>query len=124
MRKARWCKRLAHQQVREATRMLGDTRDNGESVPLIERRRLERERHQDDLRAAASARLLFGQKKQPRAESLATSGFVDPELPDLTGASPGISADAGDQATALADQECQILTVDHARDSGVEVVET
>src|SRR5215471_11629995 len=83
---------LAHQQVLMAAWMIVDCRDDLEAAHFVEGRRLERERHQHDLRTAATLCFLLGAVKQLRPESAMTSPFLDPELTQFTGAAPRVAA--------------------------------
>src|SRR5262245_10153198 len=103
--------------------MIVDRRDDLEAAPLVEHRRLEGERHQHDLRAAAPSRLLLGGLKQFRPESAATLGLLHPELAQLTSAAPRVSADPRHDGIALAHQEREHLTVGDAGRPRVELVD-
>jgi len=84
-----------------------DRRNHLEAAPFVERGRLKRERHQDDLRAAAPARFLFGGVEQLRSKSAVTPRLFHPELAQLTGAAPGVAANPGNDGILLADKERQ-----------------
>src|SRR5262249_24568708 len=93
-------------------------------VPLVERRRLERERHQHDLRAAAPARLLLGRAEEVRTEPSMAPRLLHPELPHFAGAAPGVAADAGDDAVGvIANEDGEPLAVRDAGDARVELVD-
>src|SRR4030095_10969955 len=96
---------FAHQQVAVPTRVIVDRRHHLEAVPFVERRCLEGECHQHDLRAAASSRLLLGGLEQLCTEAAVTLRLVHPELTQLTGATPRVPADPRDDAIALAHEE-------------------
>src|SRR5262249_50215730 len=114
---------LSHQQIPVATRMVGDRRDDLEAVLLVERRRLEGERHQHDLGATPPPRFLLGRVEQLLAEPPMALRLLDPELADLAGAAPGIAADAGDETTGvIAAEECGPLAIGKAGDGRVVLV--
>jgi hypothetical protein len=77
---------LSHQVVLVTSRMVVDRRDHVEAALRVERRRLERERHQHDLRAAAPPCFLLRRRIQLSAEPAAAARLIDPELPDLASA--------------------------------------
>jgi len=89
--------------------MIVDRRDDLEAVPFVERGCLEGERHQHDLRAAASPGLLLGGLEQLCAESAATLRLLHPELAQLTGAAPRVPADPRHDAFALVRSAAPIL---------------
>src|SRR5262245_11333942 len=103
--------------------MIVDRRDDLEAVPLVERRRLEGERHQDDLRAASASRFPLGAQEQLRPEPTVALRLLHPELPQLTGAAPGAPADPCHDAIALAHEEREQLAVHDVSGARVELVD-
>src|SRR5262245_54986034 len=112
---------LAHQEIPVAARMIVDCRDDFELLPLVEIRRLERERHQDDLRAAAPSRLLLGRLEQLRAEATVPVRLVHPELAQLTRPAPCVPANPSDYAIARARDEREQLPIADAGGGRIEL---
>jgi hypothetical protein len=82
----------------------------------IGRGRLETERHQKDLSAAASARFLLRRLEQPRPQPLFTPRLLYPKLADLEAAASGIPADPRDDSVLLVPHEnCQPCAVRYTR---------
>src|SRR5262245_29084703 len=103
--------------------MVVDRRDGFEPVPLVENRRLERKRHQDDLRAAAAPRFVLCRLEQFRAEAALPFRFLHPELPQLARPAPRVPADPRDDAIAGADEEGERLSVADTGGVRVELVD-
>src|SRR5262245_47435277 len=106
-----------------AARMIVDRRNDLEAMPLIEGRRLKRERHQHDLGAAAPFRLLLGCLQQLCAESTVPLRLLHPELTHLTGATPRVPTDARYDAIAVSDEEGEERAVDDVGRARVELVD-
>src|SRR5262245_40804241 len=114
---------LAHQEALVPPRMVVDRRDDLEAVSLVERRGLERERHQHDLGAAAAVRLALGRAEELGTQPLTSPPLLHPELAHLARAAPGIAADAGDDAVALvANEDREPLAAADPGDARVELV--
>src|SRR3954463_5276207 len=94
--------------------------DDLEAVLRVERRRLERERHEHNLSAAASERFLFCRRKEACPESLLTTRCVDPELTDLEASAPRVSAQSGnDAAGRVLGEDPPPRPIGDASDTGV-----
>jgi len=105
-----------------SSRVVFDGRDDFEAVSLVERRRLERERHEHDLRAAAATRLLLGSPEQLRTEPAVALRLFHPKLPQLTGTAPGVPADPRHDALLIAHEEREPFAIGDASGARVELV--
>src|SRR5262245_28236615 len=94
------------------------------SVPGVEGWRLEAERHEKHLRAAAPTRLRFCGSKEPGPQSPRAPRLLHPELANFGAATPRVSADAGDNPTLLVPHEDrQPLAARNPGRGGVELVD-
>lgn len=115
---------LAQEHVLVTLRVVVHHRDDFESVPGIERRSLEAERHEQHLSAAPPARLLFCRREQPRPPSLPTPRLRHPELANFRAPAPRIPADPGDHPMIVVSHEDrQPLAIRDARRGGVELIQ-
>jgi hypothetical protein len=81
-------------------------------MPGVKGRSLERECHEDNLAAAASAGFFLGCGEQSGSEPLSASRFVHPELTDFQTAAPGVSGDPCDDSLPIVShQDRQPLAV-------------
>src|SRR3954453_8091984 len=114
--------KLSQQQIPVAVRLILNCGDDFEIVLLVERRCLERERHQHDLRAAAPSRLLLGGLEQLRTEATVPLRLFHPELAQLTCPAPRVPANPRDDAIVRADEEGKQLSPGDAGGARIELV--
>src|SRR5215467_9105535 len=92
---------------------------------MIERRRLKSVRGENDLTRAASARLGFRCRKEPRAEAFATVRGVDPENLDLAAIAPRPAVQSGEEDAAIVSlEDGEERAVVDAGSGGIELVDT